>query len=90
VFTATFSSSGWSSSGDYKTQTVNVTGMLANYSTPPQVDCVLSGSDADADEAILAGFGRIHIITTGSGTLTGKCIGIAPSVNVPVKVVCFS
>ena len=89
VFSATFLTTGWASSNGYYTQTVNVAGMLATYSTPPQADCVLSGTDASADAAILEGFACIHILSTGNGTLTAKCAGAAPSVNVPVKVVCF-
>ena len=63
--------------------------MLASYDIPPQADCVLSGSDTSADAAILEGFGCISILTTGSGTLTAKCVDSAPTVNVPVKVVTF-
>ncbi|MBR5948218.1 MAG: tail fiber protein [Clostridia bacterium] len=85
-YTATLSSSGWSTSGGYKTQTVNVTGIKATYDVAPVVDCVLSGSDADADADILEGFGLISIITTASGSITAKCVGDAPSVNVPIVI----
>lgn len=89
VYTATFSSSGWTSSSGYYTQTVNVTGMQANYDTPPMADVVLSGSDSSADADLLAAFSCIHVLTTGNGTLTAKCVGAAPTSNVQVQVVVF-
>ena len=53
-FTGTLSSSSWSTSNGYKQQTVSgITGLAASYAVPPIVDVVLSGSDADADAALV-------------------------------------
>ena len=45
--------------------------------------------DPDADAALLEGFALIHNYVTGANSLTAQCIGSAPTVNVPVKVVVF-
>lgn len=43
-----------------------------------------------ADRAILNDFTLIYNFTTGTGTLTAQCLGAAPTVNIPVKVVTFT
>lgn len=40
--------------------------------------------------AILNDFTLIYNFTTGTGTLTAQCLGAAPTVNIPVKVVTFT
>ena len=47
TYNATLSSSGWTTSGSYKKQTVTVTGLKANYPVAPVVDVQLTGTDAD-------------------------------------------
>lgn len=86
AYDATFTSSGWSTSGSYKVQTVNVTGLAASYPVSPIVDVVLSGSDATGDKNLVEGFALISLFTTASGQLTAKCVGDNPTVNIPVKV----
>lgn len=49
-----------------------------------------TGTDYDADRAILNDFTLIYNFTTGTGTLTAQCLGAAPTVNIPVKVVTFT
>ena len=49
----------------------------------------LSGTDLDADAALLEGFALIHNYVTGANSLTAQCIGTAPTVNIPIKVVVF-
>lgn len=89
-YTGTLLASGWSEdSHGYQAQTITITGLKASYTIDPQWDVALSGTDPDADAALLEGFALIHNYKTGANSLTAQCIGKAPTVNVPVKVVVF-
>lgn len=84
--TGTLSSSGWGASNGYQVQTINITGLAASYDVAPIIDVVLSGSDASADAALIEAWALVSLAETGSGTLTAKCAGDAPTVNVPIVV----
>ena len=84
TYNATLSSSGWTTSGSSKTQTVTVTGLKANYPVAPVVDVQLTGTDADGDTAVLTGFSAINLIQTEANQLIAYCIGDAPTVNIPL------
>ena len=84
TYNATLSSSGWTTSGSYKKQTVTVTGLKANYPVAPVVDVQLTGTDADGDTAVLTGFSAINLIQTATNQLIAYCIGDAPTVNIPL------
>lgn len=89
-YTGTLLASGWAAdSHGYQAQTITITGLKAAYDVDPQWDVALSGTDPDADAALLESFALIHNYTTGANSLTAQCIGKAPTVNVPVKVVVF-
>lgn len=89
-YTGTLLASGWAAdSHGYQAQTITITGLKASYDVDPQWDVALSGTDPDADAALLEGFALIHNYTTGANSLTAQCIGKAPTVNIPVKVVAF-
>lgn len=89
-YTGTLLASGWSAdSHGYQAQTITITGLKASYDVDPQWDVALSGTDPDADAALLEGFALIHNYKTGANSLTAQCIGKAPTVNIPVKVVVF-
>ena len=89
-YTGTLLASGWAAdSHGYQAQTITITGLKASYDVDPEWDVSLSGTDPDADAALLEGFALIHNYTTGVNSLTAQCIGKAPTVNVPVKVVVF-
>ena len=89
-YTGTLLASGWAAdSHGYQAQTITITGLKASYGIDPQWDVALSGTDPDADAALLEGFALIHNYVTGANSLTAQCIGKAPTVNVPVKVVVF-
>ena len=89
-YTGTLLASGWSEdSHGYQAQTITITGLKASYDVDPQWDVALSGTDPDADAALLDGFALIHNYTTGANSLTAQCIGAAPTINIPVKVVVF-
>lgn len=89
-YTGTLLASGWAAdSHGYQAQTITITGLKAAYDIDPQWDVALSGTDPDADAALLEGFALIHNYKTGANSLTAQCIGKAPTVNVPVKVVVF-
>lgn len=89
-YTGTLLASGWAAdSHGYQAQTITITGLKAAYDVDPQWDVALSGTDPDADAALLEGFALIHNYVVGTNSLTAQCIGKAPTVNVPVKVVVF-
>lgn len=89
-YTGTLLASGWAADAHgYQAQTIVITGLKASYDVDPQWDVALSGTDPDADAALLEGFALIHNYTTGANSLTAQCIGKAPTVNIPVKVVVF-
>ena len=89
-YTGTLLASGWAADlHGYQSQTIAITGLKASYDVDPQWDVVLSGTDPDADEALINGFALIHNYKTGTNSLTAQCIGSAPSVNIPIKVVVF-
>lgn len=89
-YTGTLLASGWAAdSHGYQAQTIVITGLKASYDVDPEWDVALSGTDPDADAALLEGFALIHNYKTGANSLTAQCIGKAPTVNVPVKVVVF-
>ena len=89
-YTGTLLASGWAAdSHGYQAQTITITGLKASYDVDPQWDVALSGTDPDADAALLEGFALIHNYKTGVNSLTAQCIGKAPTVNIPVKVVVF-
>ncbi len=82
TYTATLTTTYAEDSNGYQAQTVNVSGLLVT--DEPTIDCVLSGTDKDADTAILQAFSLINRATTGAGTLTVQCIGDAPTVAIPI------
>lgn len=89
-YTGTLLASGWAAdSHGYQAQTITITGLKASYDVDPQWDVALSGTDPDADAALLEGFALIHNYVVGANSLTAQCIGKAPTVNIPVKVVVF-
>lgn len=89
-YTGTLLASGWAADAHgYQAQTIVITGLKASYDVDPQWDVALSGTDPDADAALLEGFALIHNYVTGANSLTAQCIGSAPTVNIPVKVVVF-
>ena len=89
-YTGTLLATGWAEdSHGYQAQTITITGLKASYNVDPQWDVALSGTDPDADASLLEGFALIHNYTTGANSLTAQCIGAAPTVNIPVKVVVF-
>ena len=89
-YTGTLLASGWAAdSHGYQAQTITITGLRASYDVDPEWDVALSGTDPDADAALLEGFALIHNYVTGANSLTAQCIGKAPTVNIPVKVVVF-
>lgn len=89
-YTGTLLASSWAAdSYGYQAQTITIAGLAASYDVDPQWDVVLSGTDPDADAALLEGFALIHNYKTGANSLTAQCIGDAPTVNIPVKVVVF-
>lgn len=89
-YTGTLLASSWAAdSHGYQAQTITISGLKASYDVDPQWDVALSGTDPDADAALLEGFALIHNYVTGANSLTAQCIGSAPTVNIPVKVVVF-
>lgn len=82
---------GWYTDGSYRAQQVTkdssgaaLSALKASYAISPDVDCSLSGTDAEGDAAIVAGWAMVHMAETGAGKITFKCCGDAPEVNIPV------
>ena len=89
-YTGTLLASAWAADANgYKAQTITIAGLKASYAVDPQWDVALTGTDREADTALLEGFALIHNYTTGANSLTAQCIGTAPTVNIPIKVVTF-
>lgn len=88
-YSLTLTMGGWYTDGSYRTQQVTVSGLKESYDVSPDVDCELSGTDADGDAAVLAAWACVSFCSTGANTLTAKCIGEAPMVNIPVIVRVF-
>lgn len=89
----TFTANGWQSgtgtSAGYFIQQVTVEGVLANYDTAPQYDCILSGTNQSTDENILEGFSYINILETQENAVIAKCVGDKPEVDVPIRLIVF-
>lgn len=89
-YTGTLLSTGWAADANgYQSQTITIGGLAAAYDVDPQWDVSLTGTDKDADAALLDGFSLIHSFSTGQNSLTARCIGKSPRINIPVKVVTF-
>lgn len=76
----------WSeqSDGSYA-QTVSVTGVTDSNNVV--VDCALTGSDIDADIAVLEGWGCVNRATQDWDSMTFYCYGDVPTVSIPLNVV---
>ena len=83
-YSLTLTMGGWYTDGSYRAQQVTVSGLKASYDVSPDVDCELSGTDADGDAAILEGWALVHFAETAADSITFRCIGDAPAVNIPV------
>lgn len=86
LYTATFASGSWTTSGGYSTQTQTVTGLKASYSIPPQIDVVMSGTDAAADSATAEAFALVLKADTAANSIT-LLASEAPSVSFTLNIV---
>ena len=94
VYTATLTAAGWTTSGDWKTQTVSVTGLKASYNAAPFVDVALSGTDAAADAELAAawlGISASAIASTAANNLTVKFPATVdtPTANIPIRITTY-
>ena len=80
-YNATLTTTYAEDSNGYQAQTINISGVLET--DEPILNCVTSGTDKDADIAVLQAFSLINRATTGAGTLTVQCFGDAPTVAIP-------
>lgn len=82
-FTATFTSSGWTSATGGFSQAVNVAGLTAD--DEPIIDLNSTATDADTFNGQLEAFGLVSNFTTADGTLTAVVLGdSAPTVDIPI------
>lgn len=81
-YNATLTTTYAEDSNGYQAQTINISGVLET--DEPILNCVTSGTDKDADIAVLQAFSLINRATTGAGTLTVQCFGDAPTVAIPI------
>lgn len=82
IYNATLTTTYTEDSNGYQAQTINISGILET--DEPILNCVTSGTDKDADIAVLQAFSLINRATTGAGTLTVQCFGDAPTVAIPI------
>ena len=81
LYTATLSSSSWSSSAPY-TQTVSVSGILSTDT--PIADVVLDQSTPTAITQIEAWM-NVSKIETANGSITATCLEVKPTINIPIQ-----
>lgn len=85
IYEGTLLADSWAASNNgYQIQDVSIPGLSAFYNIPPDIDVVLSNSDAAADAELIAAFGLVTNASTAENTLSVQCTGDAPSVNVPI------
>lgn len=80
-YSATLSSSGWSSSAPY-TQTVTVSGILATDS--PIIDLNMSSATVDTAADLQADWSLVGRITTAANSITAYCYEDKPAANLPL------
>lgn len=86
TYSGILSSNSWTTSGNYKTQTITIPGLRSSYSSQPIIDAQLSGTDADGDNAVLDAWSAVNYANTATNSLTAMCIGDAPEVNIPILI----
>lgn len=94
TYTATLTASGWTTSGDWKTQTVTVSGLKASYNAAPFVDVALTGTDAAGDADLSAAWMAISataIADTGANSITVKFPATVdtPTANIPIRITVY-
>lgn len=94
VYTATLTASGWTTSGEWKTQTVTVSGLKATYNAAPFVDVSLTGTDATGDAELSAawmGISATAVVDTGANSITVKFPASveSPTVNIPIRITVY-
>nr|DAK83901.1 MAG TPA: hypothetical protein [Caudoviricetes sp.] len=94
MYSATLTSAGWTTSGDWKTQTVSVTGLKATYNAAPFVDVTLTGTDATGDAELAAawlGISETLIADTAANSITVKFPATVdtPTVNIPITITTY-
>lgn len=94
MYSATLTSAGWTTSGDWKTQTVSVTGLKATYNAAPFVDVSLTGTDATGDAELAAawlGISETLIADTAANSITIKFPATVdtPTANIPITITTY-
>lgn len=67
--------------------TVNVEGVTGDPNQPIIVDMNLTGTDKDADIAVMEAWGCVNRAYPGVGTITFECYGDTPTIAIPLNVV---
>ena len=94
MYSATLTSAGWTTSGDWKTQTVEVSGLKATYNAAPFVDVSLTGTDATGDAELAAawlGISETLIADTAANSITVKFPATVdtPTANIPITITTY-
>lgn len=89
TYTGILASDNWQDDGNYSRQEIPIIGLLADYAINPDVDCILTGNDAEGDAAVLEGWQNVHICETKENSLVATCINGAPTVNIPIIIRIF-
>lgn len=94
MYSATLTAANWTTSGDWKTQTVTVTGLKATYNAAPFVDVSLTGTDATGDAELAAawlGISETLIADTAANSITVKFPATVdtPAANIPITITTY-
>lgn len=94
MYSATLTASGWTTSDNWKTQTVTVSGLKASYNAAPFVDVSLTGTDATGDAELAAAWAAIAttaIASTAANSITVKFPATVdtPTTNIPIKITTY-
>lgn len=93
IYTGVLLAANWinNGTGSYAQQTITINGLKENYEIYPDVDCQLTGEDAEGDAAVLQGWEKVHICDTQENSLLVKCINNEdiPEVNIPIIIRTF-
>ncbi len=83
VLTGTINSSGWSGTAAPYTNTLTVTGILAD----PVVYILDTTAGATDAQVNAFDYGRIRVSAQATGSMSLKAYGVKPTINIPVRII---
>lgn len=93
TYNATLTSSRWSSSSGILTQTLTVSGLVANYNTAPTIDLALDQATTANKKSVADAWGKIsgymQANTTVNSIIFTVYVDTAPTVNIPIRITTY-